>query len=93
MRAITVQCLQCRRDLGVVADEQGYGEDVTLFIPLDDVEGTPMYRANPIGARIVDLDAKRPSKLCQHARKDAAMSAFVHCLAPDQRCATYLRRV
>ena len=68
-------------------------KDVTLFIPLDDVEGTPMYRANPIGARIVDLDAKRPSKLCQHARKDAAMSAFAHCLAPDQRCATYLRRV
>ena len=68
-------------------------KDVTLFIPLDDVEGTPIYRANPLGARIVDLDAKRPSKLCQHARKDAAMSAFVHCLAPDQRCATYLRRV
>ena len=53
------------------------------FIPLDDVEGTPIYRANPLGARIVDLDAKRPSKLCQHARKDAAMSAFVDCLAPD----------
>ena len=68
-------------------------KDVTLFIPLDDVEGTPIYRANPLGARIVDLDAKRPSKLCQHARKDAAMSAFVDCLAPDQRCATYLRRV
>ena len=68
-------------------------KDVTLFIPLDDVEGTPIYRANPLGARIVDLDAKRPSKLCQHARKDAAMSAFVDCLAPDQRCATYLRHV
>ena len=68
-------------------------KDVTLFIPLDDVEGTPIYRANPLGARIVDLDAKRPSKLCQHARKDAAMSAFVDCLALDQRCATYLRHV
>lgn len=58
-------------------------KDVTLFLPIDDVQGTSMYRSHPRSVRVVDLDAKRTSKLCQHAKKDAAMSAFVHQLAPE----------
>lgn len=58
-------------------------KDVTLFLPIDDVQGRAMYRTHPRGLRMVDLDAKRTSKLSQHAKKDAAMSAFVHQLAPQ----------